>query len=86
MAYSKIIHTKSEVAGAIPDGSSLSYGEIAINYSDGHMYIRKSDDVVQKIASVDDSAKITIIEGGINVLEAKLIETSLLLSEEMLTS
>ena len=35
MAYSKIIHTKSEAVGAVPAQNSLSYGEIAINYSDG---------------------------------------------------
>ena len=53
MAYSKIIHTKSEASGAIPAESSLSYGEIAINYSDGHLYIKNANNEIKKVASSD---------------------------------
>jgi len=53
MAYSKIIHTKSEIVGAVPAQNSLSYGEIAINYSDGHLYIKKLDNTIHKVASSD---------------------------------
>ena len=53
MSYSKIIHTKSEASGAVPAKGSLSYGEIAINYSDGHLYIKNADNEIKKVASSD---------------------------------
>lgn len=59
MAYSKIIHTKSEAVGAIPSVSSLSFGEIAINYSDGDLYIKKADNTIRKVASTDHPAQIS---------------------------
>lgn len=59
MAYSKIIHTKSEVTGSIPAQGSLSYGEIAINYSDGNLYIKKADNTVRKVASSEFPGQIS---------------------------
>ena len=53
MSYSKIIHTKSEAAGAVPAKGSLSYGEIAINYSDGHLFIKSANNEIKKVASAD---------------------------------
>ena len=59
MAYSKIIHTKSEVVGSIPAQGSLSYGEIAINYSDGNLYIKKADNTIRKVASAEFPGQIS---------------------------
>ncbi len=68
MAYSKIIHTKSEASGAIPADSSLSYGEIAINYSDGHLYIKKADNTIKKVASSDFPVQIAALESDVKSL------------------
>ena len=68
MAYSRIIHTKSEAVGAIPAAGSLSYGELAINYSDGHMYIKKADNTVKKVASTDFDTKIANLNTDVNSL------------------
>jgi len=59
MSYSKIIHTKSEASGAVPAKGSLSYGEIAINYSDGHLYIKNADNEIKKVASSDFANQIS---------------------------
>ena len=72
MAYSKIIHTKSEAVGAAPIANSLSYGEIAINYSDGHMYIKKADNTVKKVASTDFPIKIEGLETAVNSINATI--------------
>ena len=68
MAYSRIIHTKSEAVGSIPASGSLSYGEIAINYSDGHMYIKKADNTIKKVASTDFDIQIANLNTDVNSL------------------
>ena len=68
MAYSRIIHTKSEAVGAVPAEGSLSYGEIAINYSDGHLYIKKADNTVKKVASADFPGQIANLTNDVNSL------------------
>lgn len=68
MAYSKIIHTKSEAVGAIPAQNSLSYGEIAINYSDGHLYIKKADNTIHKVASSDFPTQIGTLTSDVKSL------------------
>ena len=66
MAYSRIIHTKSEAVGAIPAENSLSYGEIAINYSDGHLYIKKADNTIKKVASADFAPQISTLTSEVS--------------------
>jgi hypothetical protein len=72
MAYSKIIHTKSEAVGSIPSISSLSFGEIAINYSDGHLYIKKADNTIRKVASSDFPVQISALLTDVNTLTNRL--------------
>lgn len=72
MAYSRIIHTKSEAVAAVPSPTSLSYGEIAINYSDGHMYIKKADNKVYKVASTDNDNNIRDLLGDVIKINNKL--------------
>jgi len=47
----KIILKKSSVAAKIPLVADLSYGELALNYTDGKLYYRSSTDEVQSITS-----------------------------------
>jgi hypothetical protein len=35
---------RSNTPGAIPESSSLEFGELAINYSDGKVFFRKNDE------------------------------------------
>jgi len=41
-----IILKKSSVLGRIPDSSDLAYGELALNYSDGKLYYKKSNNEI----------------------------------------
>jgi len=47
----KIILKKSAVSGKVPIADDLVYGEVALNYADGRMYYRKSDDTIGQIGS-----------------------------------
>lgn len=46
----QIILKKSSQAGKIPVVSDLNYGEIAINYADGVIYYKRSDNTIQAIS------------------------------------
>ena len=72
MAYSRIIHTKSEAVGAIPAEGSLSYGEIAINYADGHLYIKKTDNTIKKVASSDFAPQISTLISDVKGITTEL--------------
>lgn len=86
MPYSKIIHTKSEVVGAIPAVNSISYGEIAVNYTDGNLYIKKSNDVIEKIASTAHDKNITDLQSDIFVIKGEIDYNRVTLQQEMRTS
>jgi hypothetical protein len=45
-AYNKIILKNSSVSGAIPQPAFLEYGELALNYADGYLYYKDSDNQV----------------------------------------
>lgn len=45
----KVLLKKSSITGKAPVVGDLSYGELAINYADGVLYYRKSDDTIQQI-------------------------------------
>jgi hypothetical protein len=47
----KIILKKSSVPGKEPQTSDLQYGELAINYADGKIFYKRSDNTIQKIES-----------------------------------
>jgi hypothetical protein len=46
-----IILKKSSVAGKVPLATDLAYGELAINYTDGKLYFKKSDNSITSILS-----------------------------------
>ncbi len=45
----KVIHKKSSVSGRIPDSSDLEYGELAVNYADGYLYYKASNNEVNRL-------------------------------------
>lgn len=53
---STIIHKKSSVTGKIPVAGDLQYGELAVNYADAKIYLKKSDNTVVGISDTATEA------------------------------
>jgi hypothetical protein len=49
---------RSPNPGAVPTTSSIEYGELAINYADGKVFFRKSDDTIQTLVSTNTTEAI----------------------------
>jgi hypothetical protein len=47
----KITIKRSSVPGKVPAAGDLDYGELAINYRDGNLFFKNSDNVVSTVAS-----------------------------------
>lgn len=45
----KIVHKRSATASQIPAAGQLDYGELAINYTDGKVFMKKADDSVIQV-------------------------------------
>jgi len=82
MAYSKIIHTKSEAPDVIPQPGSLTFGELAINYYDGKAYIKNTNNIVAKIGDTAYENRIGKLESDAAIAQntidtvANVFETS----------
>lgn len=73
----KIIHKRSSVAAKVPLATDLDYGELAVNYTDVALYLKKADN---SIARVNDAINIkntpagnvtaTEIQSAINQLDS----------------
>jgi hypothetical protein len=48
---SKVLLKKSSVAGKVPIGSDLSYGELALNYKDGTLYYKDDLDNIDALVA-----------------------------------
>jgi hypothetical protein len=48
---SNIILKKSSIAARVPVTSDLAYGELALNYADGALYYKRSDNTIQNLIS-----------------------------------
>lgn len=63
----KIILKKSSIAARVPTTDDLAYGELALNYTDGKLYYKKSDNSIQAINnSPDDIYILDDISGSFN--------------------
>ncbi|CAB4175269.1 hypothetical protein UFOVP961_142 [uncultured Caudovirales phage] len=62
---STITLKKSSVNGRVPAPGDLNYGELALNYADGLLYYKKSNNTIQSIGS-----------GGTSSITASLITSS----------
>jgi len=58
---------RSTTTGAVPTDSSLEYGEIAMNVTDGKVFFKKGDDTIQELVATNTSTAIT---GSINITGA----------------
>lgn len=60
----KIVLKKSSVTGKIPQSGDLDYGELAVNYSDGKLYFKKSDNSIDYFTSASASvAGVASVDG-----------------------
>lgn len=48
---SKLIHKRSAVVGKIPTVTDLDYGELALNYADGRLFYKASDNTIKSVGS-----------------------------------
>ncbi len=64
----KIVHKRSSVAAKVPVAGDLDYGELAINYTDAALYIKKADN---SIARINDAGNVKNTPAG-NVTATEL--------------
>ena len=65
---SRIVLKRSSVAGKVPQTTDLQLGEIAINTTDGKLYIKKSVDGVESVVSPTGSASSGIsLQGSLSL-------------------
>jgi len=62
---SKIILKKSSVTDKTPVVGDLEYGELAINYADGKLFYKKSDNTIQQLNSATFSGG--TVTGAVNI-------------------
>ena len=55
----KVLLKKSSVLGKAPETSDLDYGELALNYADGFLYFKNSNNIIQSFAAYN-SATVTL--------------------------
>lgn len=55
---------RSSTAGAVPTTSSLEYGEIAMNVTDGKVFFKKGNDTIQELVATNTNNPIT---GSLNI-------------------
>jgi hypothetical protein len=60
---SNIILKKSSVAARVPATGDLAYGELALNYADGKLYYKRSDNTIQNIIPVVNPGTVTSVSG-----------------------
>ena len=58
MANNKIILKKSSVVGRIPTTSDLDFGELALNYADGRLYYKNTNNVVTSLGGAQNFTQI----------------------------
>lgn len=76
MATTNILLKKSSVAGKVPLSADLAYGELAINYADGKLYFKDSNNQVKafsqapNLQDITDSGNVTtdsLTVGGLQI-------------------
>lgn len=61
---SKLIHKRSAVVGKVPTVTDLDYGELALNYADGRLYYKASDNTIKSVGSNEFSGLAIIANTG----------------------
>jgi hypothetical protein len=62
-----IVHKRSEVTGREPTAAQLLFGELAVNYRDGKVFIKRADETIleitQSLYSIDGGLIEAVSEG-----------------------
>jgi len=74
---SKVLLKKSSVEGKVPLVGDLDYGEVALNYTDGKLFYKKSDNTIQSLISAGGGA------GGGAVVTAFTSQTSVVVTHNL---
>lgn len=72
---SKIILKKSSVTGKVPQAADLEYGELALNYNDGALYYKRSDNTVQALISSGETTVTDVAGYTGSVTALQLLDT-----------
>lgn len=73
----KIILKKSSVTSKVPTTSDLDYGELAINYADGKLYYKKSDNTIDTFLSASGASGVSSVDGNTGVVTSAQLLTAI---------
>lgn len=75
----KIVHKRSGVAAKVPVAGDLDYGELAVNYTDAALYIKKADNSIVRINDASNvkntpagNITATEVQSAINQLDGRI--------------
>ena len=74
---SKIVLKKSSVVGKVPTTSDIDYGELALNYADGKLYYKKSDNTIDTFLSASGTAGVTSVDGNTGIVTSAQLLTAI---------
>lgn len=55
---------RSGTAGASPPTAALTHGELALNYADGKLFYKDSNDTIQQLNAPSGTTGLTNLDGG----------------------
>jgi hypothetical protein len=55
---------RSGTAGASPPSAALDHGELALNYADGKLFYKDSNNAVQQLNALSGATGLTNLDGG----------------------
>lgn len=73
----KIVLKKSSVIGKVPQTSDLDYGELALNYADGKIYFKKSDNSIDYITAASSVSGVLSVDGNTGVVTSAQLLTAI---------
>lgn len=74
---SKIVLKKSSVVGKVPTTSDIDYGELALNYADGKLYYKKSDNTIDTFLSASGASGVTSVDGNTGIVTSAQLLTAI---------
>lgn len=71
---------RSSVSGKMPQAQDLDYGELAINYTDGKLFYKKSDNTVGELTGNNTSGTVTSVaisstDGALSVTDSPITQS-----------
>jgi cytochrome c-type biogenesis protein CcmE len=63
----KVTLKRSSVAGKVPQTSDLDFGEVALNFTDGRLYFRNSNDQIEFFETPSDASEFDVLSDDLNL-------------------